>query len=128
MYNKFMLKKILLVEDDEFLHQLYLDLLKTLKVNVVSAKDGQLALNFLNTATFDLVLLDVMLPKIDGITVFNSVKESGNTNVNKIVFMTNLDANSKDVANLKKAKDFLIKSDLSPDEFIRKVLEYLELK
>lgn len=128
MYKKFMLKKILLVEDDEFLHQLYLDLLKTLKVNVVSAKDGQLALNFLNTATFDLVLLDVMLPKIDGITVFNSVKESGNTNVNKIVFMTNLDANSKDVANLKKAKDFLIKSDLSPDEFIRKVLEYLELK
>ena len=66
-------KRILLVEDDNFLNQLYTDLLKKEGYEVTSVIDGETALEKIRTNSWDLILLDVVLPGKSGFEVFAEV-------------------------------------------------------
>jgi DNA-binding response OmpR family regulator len=66
------MKKILLIEDDVFLNQLYTDLLTNEKYNVTSIVDGNEALKQILEKEWDLIVLDVMLP---GMTCFEILKK-----------------------------------------------------
>ncbi len=116
-----MSKKILLVEDDEFLHELYLDLLTAEKYEVTGAKDGKTAYEKMKENTWDLVLLDVMLPEMTGFQIIDRLTAEQVKLTCPIVFLTNLDSTATDLVNLKKATDHWTKSDMSPPEFIAKV-------
>lgn len=122
-----MAKKVLVVEDDKFLRDLYVDLLTQDGCTVEYAEDGLSALTKITTGGYDLVLLDVMLPKLDGISILKTLKEKPPTIPNHtIVMLTNLgqDDVQKQVLELG-VKDYLIKSDFTPDQVLAKFKSYM---
>jgi len=114
-------KYILLVEDDAFLQQLYLELLTGEGFHATSSGDGREALKLIKSKSWDLILLDVMLPGLDGFQIVDELEKSDKDKISKIVYLTNLDGNDDDLKKLKRAQSYLIKSDMSPPEFIEKV-------
>jgi DNA-binding response OmpR family regulator len=114
------MKKILLVEDDEFLKQLYVDLLTKEKYAVTPVVEGNDAYKHIKSGGWDLILLDVMLPGMTGFEILAKLKKE-KVKYSKLIFMTNLDSTDKDKALLKEADDYWIKSNIAPPEFIEKV-------
>lgn len=81
-------KKILLVEDDQFIRELYEVFLKEDGYAITSAVNGEEAVNKFKSEFFDLVLLDIMLPKKDGITVLQDIHKINDKT--PVVMLTNL--------------------------------------
>ncbi len=117
--------KILLVEDDEFLHQLYFDLLQSVGYEVTGVKNGNDAYDQMAHHAWDLVLLDVMLPGMNGFTILSTLKEENVTIAYPVVYLTNLDASEKDKHLLELATAYWIKSSLAPPEFLSHVQSML---
>lgn len=118
--------KILLVEDDAMLHQLYLDILKSAGYDVSEAIDGQQAFVKMKEGGYDLVLLDQLLPGMTGMEILEKLKAEPPSQPNKkVVFMTNVD-DPKQFAAMQAISDgYFVKSSLAPDQFLQKVKEYL---
>ena len=117
-------KRILLVEDDNFLNQLYTDLLKKEGYEVTSVIDGETALEKIQTNSWDLILLDIVLPGKSGFEVFAEVSKKSKPKY-PIIFMTNLDSSDKDKKQLEQATGYWTKSNMSPPEFIANVKKIL---
>jgi CheY-like chemotaxis protein len=116
-------QRILVVEDDEFLRELYDELLKGEGYDVVLAVDGEQGLNQISSGGFDLVLLDIMLPKMDGLEILRHVKSKPPTTKNgPVVLLTNLGQDSiiKEGFALG-ASGYLIKSAMNPDQVLSEV-------
>lgn len=121
-------KKILIVEDDQFLREFYQELLQGEGFEVDVAPDGEVGFNKLHQGGFDLVLLDIMLPKKDGIEILKENKMSAPSAANgPIVVLTNLgqDAIIKTCFDLG-ASGYMIKSALNPDQVLTEVKNYLQ--
>jgi len=69
------LKKILIVEDDEILRNMLSETLSSLDYFPIGVEDGQMALSQLKTQDFDLVISDIRMPKMDGMTLLKNIKE-----------------------------------------------------
>ena len=123
MYNQIMDKKnILLVEDDEFIRDIFKEILESEKYVVSIASDGGQALEQLKNGTWDLVLLDVMMPVMTGIEVIQKIRaEKIPVNYKKLIFLTNID-DGKEIAELIALGDgYFMKSDLTPPSLVEKV-------
>ena len=121
-------KKILIVEDDQFLREFYQELLESEGYQVEVAADGETGLGKIREGGYNLVLLDIMLPRKDGLQVMRDLKvQPPQKNNGSIVVLTNLghDAIIKECFNLG-ADGYLIKSALNPDEVLTEVKSYLE--
>ena len=119
--------KILIVDDDLYIRDLYEEIFKDAGFEVVTAQDGKEGLEKLLQGGFNVTLLDVMMPKLDGLGVLDGLKKQQPQNPNgPIILLTNLahDPIMRD-AKIKGAAGFLIKADLNPDQLIAKVKEYL---
>jgi len=120
--------KILLVEDDLYTRELFEEVLKDAGFFVETAFDGEMGLSKILAGGFDLILLDVVMPQMDGLEVLNKLKESAPVKKNgPVVMLTNLshDPIIKDVLS-RGAAGYLIKSDLTPDTLVKKVKEFLK--
>lgn len=120
-------KKILIIEDDTYTRELYEEVLKEAGFDIESAVDGEEGLIKAQAGGYSLILLDIMMPKLDGIGVLKVLKEKAPQKANgKIVLLTNLahDPVIKEAMSLG-AKSYLIKSDLNPEEFVKKVKSLL---
>ena len=73
------MKKILIVEDNPMNMELVLDLLEFYGHNVTKAEDGIKALERLSEKKFDIILLDMQLPKMDGLEVLDRIKKNPET-------------------------------------------------
>lgn len=117
-------KKILIVEDDkDFLFILQTDL-RNAGFSVVVAEDGQAGLDAVQEEKPDLVILDILMPKMDGIEVARHLKEKG-VEV-PIIFLTNM----SDLDHISKAtetapSDYIIKSDVPVDKIVAEVKKKL---
>ncbi len=118
--------KILIIEDEPALLELYIFLLKKAGFRVEGVGNGMLGLKKIIKNTYDLVLLDVMLPQKDGLELLASLRKRKIKKLPIIILLTNLDQESifEKAAQLG-VSDFLIKSDVLPDEFIVKVQKWL---
>jgi len=123
--------KLLLVEDDQFLRDLMITKLKREGFDVHVAVDGREGLHMIQTVKPEIVLLDVILPGLDGFNVLQQVRASGDQRVAEvpIVLLSNLGQDS-DVQKGKSlgANDYLIKSNLTIDEIIKKIRRFLPEK
>lgn len=122
-----MAQKILVVEDDEFLRELYEELLKGENYDITLAVDGEEGLNFMSEGGFDLVLLDIMLPKMDGLEILRHIKDKQPKLKNgPVVLLTNLGQDSiiKEGFALG-ASGYLIKSAMNPDQVLSEVKVFL---
>lgn len=121
-------KKILVVEDDQFLREFYQELLIGEGYMVDVAPDGEAGLSKIRSEDLDLVLLDIMMPKKDGVQVLKDLKIGGakSTGV-PIVMLTNLgqDTVIKQCFDLG-AEGYLIKSALNPDQVLTEIKSYLQ--
>ncbi|MBI2028151.1 MAG: response regulator [Candidatus Levybacteria bacterium] len=120
--------RILIVEDDLFLRELYIDTLKTEGYQIDVAEDGEEALSKIKLGGYDLVLLDIILPKIDGLEVMRRIKsEPSPQNPNKcVIFLTNLDKDEEIKAALQLGNGYLIKSKITPGNLVEEVRVYLD--
>lgn len=122
-----MAQKILVVEDDEFLRELYEELLKGEGYEVSLAEDGEQGLQSISQGGFDLILLDIMLPKMDGLEVLRRIKVKAPLQKNgPTVLLTNLGQDSiiKEGFALG-ASGYLIKSAMNPDQVLSEVKVFL---
>ncbi|MGA2910585.1 MAG: response regulator [Candidatus Microgenomates bacterium] len=122
-------KKILVVEDDQNTRNLYQRVLESAGFKVDVATDGAEGLTKCREGGYDLVLLDIMLPKMDGIVLLGELKKSPPKVPNKNIYMlTNLahDPILKEAITLG-AKDVLLKTDVNPEELVNKVKEILSV-
>lgn len=120
-------KKILVVEDDNFIRDVYQDLIKEAGYDVTVAVDGEDGLTKAREGGYDLILLDVMMPKMNGLKVLEELKANPPKTANgSIVLLTNLAQDPIINDALKNgAKAYLIKSDLNPDQLLEKIKVYL---
>ncbi len=120
-------KKILLAEDDQFLRELYADVLKSEGYDVELAVDGEEALQKVTRGGWDLILLDIIMPKLSGLDVMKKVKETPQPlSPNKcVVFLTNLDKGEEIKQALLLGNGYLIKSQITPGDLTKEVQLYL---
>jgi CheY-like chemotaxis protein len=119
--------KILIAEDDLFLRDIYVEILNKEGFEVTTAADGMEALLKFKQGNWDLVLLDVLMPKMSGIDVLKDLRESNpHTFAKKIVLMTNSDDQKKFEEIISMTDGYLLKSAYTPEALVVKVKEYLQ--
>lgn len=123
-----MSKKILIIEDEDALLDIYVTLLKEEGFEVDGARNGQEGLDKMLIGGYDLVLLDIIMPRLNGKDVLTKYKESKTQTPNKkIVPLTNLiDGPMIEELHALGAEGFLLKSNYTPDQFIIEVKKLLE--
>lgn len=116
-------KKILIIDDDPLTRDLYRDVFSMAGFTTDFAEDGEQGLAKLKIGGWDCVLLDVMMPKMDGLQVLKALKDSPPAAPNgPIILLTNLAQEpivTEGLAN--GAKTFFLKSEFNPDELVDKV-------
>ena len=117
-----MAKKILIVEDDKFLRELIVKKLSNEGYDVVEAVDGEQGIQKIKDAKPDLVLLDLILPGIDGFGVLAQKKEDPFISPIPVIVLSNLGQKEDVDKGLSLgATDYLIKAHFTPSEIIEKV-------
>lgn len=121
-------QRILVVDDDLFLRELYVEVLQDEGYDVHAAHDGQEGLEKMKQGGYDLILLDVMMPKLDGLGVLGKIKDYSPTKKNgPIILLTNLAHDPIIQEALRRgAHSFLIKTDITPRELLNHIKEYLK--
>jgi DNA-binding response OmpR family regulator len=116
------MSKILLVEDEELLREAYGTILESEGLDVDLAKNGEEALKHWKSKQYDLILLDLMMPKLDGIGFLKKANIKKKLPVTKVVVFTNLSSggNIKEALELG-ADEYVLKSNLSPKDLIKTV-------
>lgn len=112
-------KKILWVEDDKFLQNIISHKLNSTETQVLYARDGQAALNMAISEKPDLIVLDVLLPNIDGIEVLRKLKENANTEFIPVIIFSNVDDKSRiEESQRLGSAGFFVKTSMTMDEII----------
>ncbi len=120
--------KILLIEDDPFLTKMYKTRFEGEKHEVVAASDGETALSLLKNSPPNLVILDVMLPKLGGFSILEEMQKTAKLKDIPVVVLSNLtDKESMDKAKTLGVKEFLVKAEHTPTQVFEAVKKYLPL-
>lgn len=124
--NKEINSKILVAEDDKYLRDFYRELLTEKGYQVLTAVNGQEALDLARQELPQLILLDIMMPVMDGNKVLSKLRGNEQTKKIPVIIITNAgDINNMDQAKFYGAFKFLIKSNISPEEILETVQEAL---
>lgn len=100
--------KLLLAEDDRDLNEIIVKKLSTEGYEIDTCYDGESALEHLSFADYDIVILDIMMPKMDGISVVKKLRSENNTT--PVIFLTAKDSLSDRVDGLNiGANDYIVK-------------------
>jgi len=120
------IKKILIVEDDLFLRDIYIETLSTEKFKVEAAKNKEETLTALQKNKYDLILMDVLM---DGVSGFELAKHLRSQNIidnsTRLVFFTNLDDEESRKKAVELRAGFMLKSDSTPDVLEEKITRIL---
>jgi CheY-like chemotaxis protein len=119
---------MLLIDDDQYIRELYEEVLKNAGFEVETAVDGKEGLEKITAGGYDMVLLDVMMPYMDGIVILSELQEHKPLKVNgPIILLTNLAYDPVIKEALQKgAVACLNKAEMNPDEFLNKIKEFLK--
>ena len=121
------MKKILLVEDDSFILDIYASKFKQEGYSVDIAQDGQVALEKIKNNCPDLLVLDLLVPKLDGWDVLRSVRNDPKTKDLKVIIISNLDQKSyPDDADKLGVIRYFLKIATTPDEIANAIREILK--
>lgn len=121
------MKQILLVEDDPFLADIYTTKLKEAGFSVAIAPDGNECLNKLKEKMPDLLLLDIVLPQVDGWEILRLIKQDEKYKDLKVVILSNLGQKSEVQKGLEMGADrYMIKAHYTPGEVVQEIKKILK--
>ena len=121
------MKTILLVEDDPFLIDIYLTKFKEAGFLIEVAVDGEAALKKLAEKKFDLLVLDLVLPQMDGWEILKKVQSDSRFQSLPVVILSNLGQKSEVEKGLEAgATKYLIKAHYTPSEVLEEIKEILK--
>ena len=120
-------KKILIVEDDaayrKFLHLILMEH----AYDVLEANNGISGLSIALKYHPDLIILDRLMPGMDGLTMLNELRKDQYGKQVKVIILTNLDPDDETIQTVVKAKPafYCVKTDIKLDELLQKIKELL---
>ncbi len=121
-------KKILIVEDDLAMREIMQHKLTASGFTVLSAEDGKQGLEIIKSEVPDIVLLDLMMPELDGFGVLELLRKDSDVRISEmpVIVLSNLWSNI-DILKAKslKVKGFLVKAYFTPDQILGKIKEVL---
>lgn len=119
--------KIVIVEDDKFLRELITQKVRKEGYEVVEAINGEDGVAKTKAEKPDLVLLDLILPGIDGFEVLRQIKEDVESSVIPVVILSNLGQKDDVERGMKLgASDYLVKAHFTPGEILAKIKTILK--
>ncbi len=122
-------KTILIVEDEKSLRETIADILRLKKFLPLEAKDGKEGVEIALSKHPDLILLDLLMPVMDGMTALKHIREDAWGARVPVVILTNLSATSEQLVEdmvTHKPMHYLIKSDWKLHDVVKKIEEILE--
>ncbi len=120
------MKKILFIEDESALQKTFGEILKQEGYEVISALDGEIGLRLAKEKKPDLILLDLILPKIHGFDVLKKLKENKETQEIPVIVLTNLEGiGDVDKALELGATTYLVKAQYTLKEVVEKIKKAL---
>ena len=121
------MKSILLVEDDQFLIEIYTTKFKQAGFSIGKAEDGEECLKKLKEETPDLLLLDIVLPSLNGWEILRKIKEDEVLKNIKVVILSNLGEKDEIEKGIKLgATRYLVKAHYTPSEVVEEVKKILK--
>lgn len=122
-------ENILIIEDDKFLRELMSKKLISEGFKIDEAIDGEEGLKKLQEIKPDLILLDLILPGLDGFEVLQRIKDDPGTASIPVLILSNLGQKDEIEKGLSLgAIDFLVKAHFTPEEIVQKIKQILEKK
>ena len=120
------MKKILIAEDEEFLRSILATKLKASGHEIIEAVDGEDALVKLKETKVDMVLLDLMMPKVNGFDVLKAIREDPATKDLKVIILSNLGQDT----DIQKCRDlgiidYIVKSDSAINDIVTAIEKHL---
>jgi len=121
------MKHILLVEDDPFLIDIYTTKLKEVGYSLDVASDGEMALKKIREQKPDLMILDIVLPQLDGWEILRQIKADKNLKNLKIVILSNLGQKEEVEKGVELgAVKYLIKAHYTPTQVVEEIKKVLK--
>lgn len=116
------MNRVLIVEDEDILRQAYVNVFTIEKFDVAEAANGEIALNQIASLKPDVVILDVLMPVMDGIEFLKHAKVADNYPATRVLVLSNLsDKETVDRVLSLGASKHLVKSSLSPSQLVSTV-------
>jgi DNA-binding response OmpR family regulator len=118
--------KIIIIEDEDVLAQMYAGKLRREGYDVITAPDGTTGLSEALRERPDIILLDIMMPNMNGVEVLTRLTQHPELADTKIVVLTNTDSpeTGEEVRKLG-AIDYILKANMTPEELCERVKKYL---
>ena len=115
-------KKVLIVEDDNFVAEVYLAKLSEMGYETVLAQNGEEGLAELKRGKIDLILLDILMPIMNGIEMLEQMKKNEEWKSIPVILLTNI-GEKESIQKVREmgVKNYLIKSHFTPAEVIEKI-------
>jgi DNA-binding response OmpR family regulator len=124
--------KVLIIEDDAVLAEMYQAKFEHEGHEVKTVLSGEQALQALNEYEPELILLDILMPKLNGFHVLKEIKKNQAARYTPIILLTNLEqselAMDEEMARAIGVSDYLVKGQHTPDEVVARVVKHLKPK
>ena len=122
------MSKILLVEDDTLFVKMYQKKFSHEGLELEAAFDGEEAIEKIKSTKPNLIILDLMLPKMAGSDVLKKIREDSETEKIPVIILTNLSTSEDEVNRCIQlgVKETLLKTDVTPDKVVALVRKYLQ--
>lgn len=118
---------ILVIEDERMLAEMYRDKLERSGFKVHSAFDAEEGLEMAIKVKPNLILLDILLPRENGISFLEKMRQTKEISSIPVITFSNFDDSQAKVSAQKlNVKDYLIKTDYTPKEIVEKIRQYLK--
>ncbi|OGY23101.1 MAG: hypothetical protein A2126_01600 [Candidatus Woykebacteria bacterium GWB1_45_5] len=118
--------KILLIEDDALFVKMYQKKLSREGMTLLAAYDGEQGVEMTKAEKPDLIILDLMLPKMAGSEVLKQIKDKPSTNSIPVIVLTNLSTSSEEVNRCIEmgVKETFLKTDVTPAQVVEAIKKY----
>jgi len=121
------MNNILLIEDDPFLLDIYKKKLELADFNLQIADTGEKALKAIKSQTFDMILLDIVLPQVDGWDILQAIAKEPKNKTTKVFILSNLGQKEEVEKGLRLgAVKYLIKAQYTPGEVVKEIKAMLK--
>ena len=124
-------KKILIVEDEEIMQKAISEAFANQEFTTLTANDGEEGLSVSLREHPDLILLDILMPKMDGMIMLQKLRQDEWGKQVPVIILTNVNPNSSSVINSVLQNEpayYLVKSDVKLEGIVDKVKEVLKIK